>query len=192
MGKNSVQYLRFIKELEQLKNVTRTAWTSEGHQESTAEHSWRLAVLAGVMLPEFPELDGQKVLMLALVHDIGELYEGDRSAADFPDAGEKYEEEAKGVRRAAAALEEPVRSRLIQLWEEYEAGETGEARLVKALDKAETIIQHNQGQNPSDFDYEFNLGYGKQLFGDSEILEDLRLHIDEETRESIRRRDEEK
>lgn len=192
MGKNSVQYLRFIKELEQLKNVTRTAWTSEGHQESTAEHSWRLAVLAGVMLPEFPELDGQKVLMLALVHDIGELYEGDRSAADFPDAGEKYEEEAKGVRRAAAALEEPVRGCLIQLWEEYEAGETGEARLVKALDKAETIIQHNQGQNPSDFDYEFNLGYGKQLFGDSEILEDLRLHIDEETRESIRRRDEEK
>lgn len=44
------------------------------------------------------------------------------------------------------------------MWEEYEACRTPEAKLVKALDKAETILQHNQGQNPSGFDYEFNLG----------------------------------
>ncbi|MDO4273451.1 MAG: HD domain-containing protein [Eubacteriales bacterium] len=185
MGKSSMQYLQFIKEMEQLKNVTRTAWTSDGHRESTAEHSWRLAMLAGVMLAEFPELDAQRVLMLALVHDMGELYEGDKSAADFPDAEEKYKEESEGVQRAAALLEEPVRSSLIQLWEEYEAGETREARLVKALDKAETIIQHNQGANPVDFDYQFNLNYGKELFSGCEILEDLRRRIDEETRENV-------
>lgn len=185
MKNNSCQYLAFIKELEQLKNVTRTAWTSDGHRESTAEHSWRLSLLAGLMLHEFPQLDGAKVLMMALVHDIGELYDGDISAAELPDSQEKYKSEAAAVQRAVSSLQEPLRTQITGLWEEYEKGETPEARLVKALDKAETIIQHNQGENPPDFDYAFNLDYGKNLFTDSEILKDLRTRIDAETQQHI-------
>ena len=49
-------YTDFIKEAEGLKSTLRTAWTAEGRQESTAEHSWRLALFAGVMCREFPEL----------------------------------------------------------------------------------------------------------------------------------------
>ena len=52
---------------------------------------------------------------------------------------------------------------------------------VKALDKAETIIQHNQGRNPEDFDYRFNLGYGKEYFDGSGFLRELRTLLDEET-----------
>ena len=189
MEKNSRQYLAFIKELEQLKNVTRTAWTSDGHHESTAEHTWRVALFAGLMLREFPGLDGEKVLLMALIHDIGEIYDGDISAAELPDSAEKYKEEAAAVQRAVRFLEEPLRTRITELWEEYEKGETEEARLVKALDKAETIIQHNQGKNPADFDYEFNLDYGKSLFAGPEILQDLRTRIDAETQQSIQKRD---
>ena len=66
--------------------------------------------------------------------------------------------------------------------EEYSQGITPEARFVKALDKAETIIQHSQGRNPAGFDYGFNLEYGKEYFEQDERLEALRSLIDAETR----------
>ena len=71
-GSEVEAYTDFIKEAEGLKSTLRTAWTAEGRQESTAEHSWRLALFAGVMCREFPELDREKVLMMCLVHDLGE------------------------------------------------------------------------------------------------------------------------
>ena len=92
-GSEVEAYTDFIKEAEGLKSTLRTAWTAEGRQESTAEHSWRLALFAGVMCREFPELDREKVLMMCLVHDLGERYSGDISAALRPDAGDKLNQE---------------------------------------------------------------------------------------------------
>ncbi len=202
--KNVQSILTFVEEAERLKTVLRTAWLSDGQRESTAAHSWRLALFAGILLDEFPELDGKKVLMLALVHDLGELYDGDISAALRPDAGEKYKKEKAAIDRLAAILGGEAGEKFKILWQEYEAGETGEARLIKALDKAETIIQHNQGKNPPDFDYDFNLEYGQAYFqggyfrrsssGESgqeemlisergqELLSQLRQKIDGDTR----------
>ena len=157
-------YISFIKESERLKTVLRTAWLSDGSRESTAVHSWRLALLVGILLDEFPEVDGKKALMLALIHDLGEIYDGVVSAALRPDAGEKYRKEKKAVDRLAEILGGEAGEKLRELWKEYEDGKTAEARLVKALDKAETIIQHNQGKNPPDFDYQFNLEYGRPYF----------------------------
>ena len=179
-------YLEFIKELELLKNITRTAWTSTGKKESTAEHSWRLALFTGIISEEFPELDGKKLLMMALVHDLGEIYDGDISAALLPDPDEKYKSEAGSVGKLLSLLEEPARGRITSLWQEYEDGITAEAKLVKALDKAETIIQHNQGQNPDDFDYEFNLSYGKQYFETDQLLKEMRSEIDRDTLKHIK------
>ena len=64
------RYLRFIREAERLKDVLRTAHTSTGRHESTAEHSWRLALLAAVLTGERPRLDMQRVLLMCLVHDL--------------------------------------------------------------------------------------------------------------------------
>ena len=64
---------------------------------------------------------------------------------------------------------------------EYTDGRTKEARLVKAIDKAETILQHSQGQNPADFDYAFNLSYGKEFFDTGSGLTRLRELLDEKT-----------
>ena len=61
----------------------------------------------------------------------------------------------------ARSLDPAARERLLALWDEYEAAATPEARAVKALDKMETILQHSQGDNPPDFDYGFNLTYGR-------------------------------
>lgn len=173
----------FIREAEKLKSVVRTAWTSGGRRESTAEHSWRLTLLACVLTDYFPEADPAKVLMMCLIHDIGEIYEGDISAALRPDPKAKHETESRAARSVFALLPEPQAGRLMELWEEYGRNSTPEARLVKALDKAETILQHNQGKNPPDFDYEFNLEYGKEYFKENQILERLRAMLDDETKE---------
>ncbi len=64
---------------------------------------------------------------------------------------------------------------------ERQAAATPEARLAKALDKLETILQHNQGANPADFDYRFNLGYGRQYTTGDPVLEAVRALLDTET-----------
>ena len=126
------QYLRFIKEAELLKAVTRTAWTHDGRRESTAEHSWRLALFAGLAAGRLPGLNREKVLMMSLIHDMGELYGGDISAALCPDPQEKTDEESRAVRKAFSLLPEREAESLLALWREYNANATPEARLVKA------------------------------------------------------------
>lgn len=175
----------FVQELERLKNITRTAWTSGGRQESTAEHSWRLALFAAVMLDYFPELNAVKVLLFALLHDIGELYTGDISATEHPDPKQKYCEELAAAQRVFSLLDSSQGDALLALWQEYETAKSPEAKLVKALDKAETIIQHNQGKNPPDFDYAFNLDYGREYFEEQPILDKLRKLIDSDTKRHI-------
>lgn len=176
------QYIRFIQETENLKSVLRTAWSAGGRQESTAEHSWRMALLAGIFLEEYPQLDGKKVLMMCLIHDLGELYGGDISATLRPDPDDKYREEYEAVQKVFGLLPEAQGKQLLGLWREYNDNSTPEAHLVKALDKAETIIQHNQGKNPQDFDYGFNLQYGAEYFREDALLKKLRSELDEATK----------
>ena len=178
-----IRYLQFIREAERLKNVLRTAYTSEGRHESTAEHSWRLALLAG----ERPELVMQEVVLMCLIHDLGEAFDGDVPAIAQTAPGVKAASELAAMERLTRLLPPEAGATIREIWEEYEACQTPEARWVKALDKAETIIQHNQGANPAGFDYAFNLTYGSEYFDDGALLSDLRLLIDEETGRHVRR-----
>lgn len=186
--KNLNKYMDFIKAAEGLKSVTRTAWTSEGRRESTAEHSWRLALMAAVFLEEFSQLDKYKVILMALIHDMGEIYTGDISANSVFSSKEKEEAERRDIQEVFRMLPDRHRDFYISLWEEYESGVTPEARFVKAFDKGETILQHIQGKNPEGFDYKFNLSYGKKYFQGDEKLEEIREFLDEETKEKIRGR----
>lgn len=179
------RYLRFIREAERLKDVLRTAHTSTGRHESTAEHSWRLALLAAVLTGERPRLDMQRVLLMCLVHDLGEAYDGDIPAVAQMADGTKEAAELAAMDKLTRMLPPAAGTAIRKIWEEYEACQTPEARWVKALDKAETIIQHNQGANPADFDYAFNLTYGSGYFRDDDLLRDLRRLLDDETRRHI-------
>ena len=182
-----IRYLRFIREAERLKNVLRTAYTSEGRHESTAEHSWRLALLAAVLTGERPALDMQRVVLRCLIHDLGEAFDGDVPAIAQTAPGVKAASELAAMERLTRLLPPEAGATIREIWEEYEACQTPEARWVKALDKAETIIQHNQGANPAGFDYAFNLTYGSEYFDDGALLSDLRLLLDEETGRHVRR-----
>ena len=118
---------------------------------------------------------------MCLVHDLGEAYEGDIPAVAQCDPASKAAAELAAMERLTPLLPAEAAARIRTLWEEYEACATPEARWVKALDKAETILQHNQGANPADFDYEFNLTYGAEWFRDDALLRRLRRLLDAET-----------
>lgn len=180
--------LAFLREAEKLKSTLRSGHTSSGRRESTAEHSWRLCLLAMVFADAFPHLDSAKVLKLCVLHDLGEAVGGDIPATErhrFPD---KAQQERQDFLRLIVPLPEAVRAEFLALWDEYENRASEEARLVKALDKLETILQHNQGKNPEDFDYAFNLGYGRDYMDVHPLITRLRALLDEETQAHAERR----
>jgi len=72
--------LGFVKELERLKDAERTAWTGNGRRESVAEHTFRLALFAFALAEDFPGIQMDRVILMCLVHDLGEAYAGDISA----------------------------------------------------------------------------------------------------------------
>ncbi|QBX41366.1 HD domain-containing protein [Pseudomonas fluorescens] len=177
--------LEFLREAEKLKDVLRSARTSSGRTESTAEHSWRLCLMAIVFADQLAGLDLLKVLKMCVIHDLGEAINGDIPAinqAAFPDKGEQ---ERNDLLLLTGALDEALRSEILALWDDYENAQSAEAKAVKALDKLETLLQHNQGLNPADFDYGFNLGYGKKYTSADPVFATLRELIDQDTRQRI-------
>ena len=112
------RYLQFMREAERLKNVLRSARTSTGRHESTAEHTWRLALLALVLADEKPELDLPRVLAMCLVHDLGEAYEGDIPAVAQCDPASKAAAELAAMERLTPLLPAEAAARIRTLWEE--------------------------------------------------------------------------
>ena len=180
--------LTFIGEAERLKNVLRSAWTSTGRQESTTDHSWRLCLLAMMLERDLGDVDFPRVLKMAVVHDLGEALGGDVPAPLASSAPDKHAREREDLLTLTAALPHDLRDELLELWDEYGAAETPEARLVKGLDKLETIIQHNQGENPPWLDYDFNLEYGRGYTRDHALLGPIRDRVDADTRRNAERR----
>jgi putative hydrolases of HD superfamily len=170
----------FLRAAEQLKNVTRTSWTSTGQQESVAEHTWRLSLMAVALERELPGIDIARLLKMCVIHDLGEAIRGDISATQQPPEG-KADQERRDLLELLGPLPAATREDIVQLWDEYEAGGTPEARIAKALDKLETIMQHNQGLNPPTFDYRFNLEYGQRYTVDHPVIMEIRRMLDEET-----------
>lgn len=174
--------LAFVAEAERLKGTLRMAWTRDGRRESTADHSWRLCLLITTLAPELAAFDIERMLMLAVVHDLGEAIHGDVPATADHDPKARAARERRDFQTLTASLEPERRAMLLALWDEYDGATTAEARLVKGLDKLETIMQHNQGANPPDFDYAFNLAYGRTRTDADPLLSTLRELVDAETR----------
>jgi len=184
--------VEFLRATERLKTVTRSAWTSAGQPESVAEHTWRLTLMAVVLAPEFPEVDVARLLKICVVHDLGEAIGGDipapeqarRKAAGAP-AG-KAADERRDLQTLLGPLPERLQDEILALWDEYEAAQSLEARLAKGLDKLETILQHTQGRNPPEFDYRFNLGYGRQHTAGPPLIAAMRALLDRATEDRAR------
>ncbi|EOI6844118.1 HD domain-containing protein [Salmonella enterica] len=180
--------LAFLQEAEKLKSVLRSAHSSTGRAESTAEHSWRLCLMAMIFEDEFAGMDMLRILKMCLVHDLGEAIQGDIPAVERELHPDKSEQEKAALLHLTHSLGEKQRMGILSLWQEYEHAASPEARIVKALDKLETILQHNQGINPPDFDYEFNLTYGQEYTSTHPLFTLMRKILNEDTRQKIAER----
>lgn len=171
----------FLRAAERLKTVTRSGWTSIGLQESVAEHTWRLCLMAMVLYGQDSSIDMARLLKMCLIHDLGEAIGGDVPApsqsADTPKSAQERDDLLELTRELPMSLQDEI----VRLWDEYEAAGSREAKIAKGLDKLETILQHTQGRNPPDFDYAFNLTYGKKYTAADPVLAAFRAILDEET-----------
>lgn len=173
--------LTFLRSAERLKTATRSGWTSAGDQESVAEHTWRLCLMAMLLCGNRPDVDLARLLKICLVHDLGEAVGGDVPAPAQKPGAQKADQERRDLQQLTASLPPALQREVLELWDEYEAAVSPEAMLAKGLDKLETILQHTQGRNPADFDYAFNLGYGRQYTAADPVIAALRARLDEET-----------
>jgi putative hydrolase of HD superfamily len=173
--------LEFLRAAEKLKSTHRSAWTSAGQPESVAEHTWRLCLMALVLKDGFPGVDFARLVKMCIIHDLGEAIGGDIPAIHQVPGQSKAGQERADLLELLQPLPQRLQGEITGLWDEYEAAASPEAKLAKALDKLETIMQHNQGMNPPDFDYGFNLDYGKRYTSGDPLIEEIRALLDRDT-----------
>lgn len=179
---------RLLEELhtaERLKDATRHCYTSLGRHESVAEHSWRAALTAFWLQDEFPEADMNKVIKMCLIHDLGEAFTGDIPTFEKTSAHEQREGELLGA--WVDALPEPYAGEMRALYREMAARESLEARIYKAIDSLEAVIQHNESPLNTwvPHEYSLNLTYGDDKVAFSDYLSRLRQAVREDTLKKI-------
>ena len=131
----------FLRAIDALKRTRRAGWVREGVRdaESVADHSWGVALLA-LLLPLPVDVDRDRLVALAVIHDLAEARVGDLVPGAI-DPAEKHRREAAAIAALAALLPADSADRLVGLWAEYEAGVTPAARLAKDLDRLEMLLQ---------------------------------------------------
>ena len=187
---NAREYLDILHVAERLKDTPRHCTTTNGRPESVAEHSWRVSLMASLLRHEFPDLDMDKVVNMCLIHDLGECFTGDIPAFLKTDADRKTEDAL--LDQWVKSLPEELSADISALYKEMEAQETAEAKLYKALDKLEALIQHNESplSTWSENEYDLNKTYAFETVSFSKWLTDLREEILKDTIEKIEKESE--
>lgn len=182
---DATEFLKILSVAEKLKCNTRHSWTSSGRHESVAEHSWRLALMALLLRDEFSCLDMDKVIHMCLIHDLGEAFTGDIPSFNKTKDDEKREK--KVIFEWLETLPDSCREEWKALFKEMEKRETKEAKLYKALDNLEAVIQHNEADISTwlPLEYELQFTYGADKVGFSPYLQNLKKEIDKITKEKI-------
>ncbi len=166
---------------ERLKDATRHCYTRNGRQESVAEHSWMMTLMAFFMRDEFPEADMDKVIRMCIIHDLGEAFTGDIPTFEKTEANEKTEEQLLG--NWVGTLPENYRAEMTALYDEMAMRETTEAKIHKAIDSLEALIQHNISDLSTWIprEYELNKTYADDKVTFSDYLKKLREEIRKDT-----------
>lgn len=174
---NIQAFLSFMNTAEKLKCNTRHSYTSNGRIESVAEHSWRLALMAYLVRDEFPSIDIDKVILMCLFHDIGEAITGDIPA--FEKTSRDTANEDRIVFDLMKQFPEPYCSDLNALFLEMNALTTEEAKLYKALDKLEALIQHNEADISTwlPLEYDLQMTYGEKECSFAPYIHALREQV---------------
>ncbi|WP_300356013.1 Cof-type HAD-IIB family hydrolase [Fusobacterium sp.] len=136
--------IKFILEIDKIKGILRQGLVLNGkRQETDAEHSWHMAMCA-VLLKEYyhDEVDMLKVIKMILVHDIVEIVAGDTPAYGNYSQAEKEKNELEASKEIYGILPQDQRDELMEIWLEFEKGETKEAKFANACDRFQGFIQN--------------------------------------------------
>lgn len=134
--------LAFIKEIDKEKQIFRQTYVSDAtRKENDAEHAWHMAIMA-FLLSEYAndEIDVLRTIRMILIHDVVEIDAGDTYAYDEVGKQSQREREEKAANRLFGLLPEDQAKDMLDLWEEFEAGETSEARFARALDNFQPMM----------------------------------------------------
>ena len=173
--------LEALSVAERLKDATRHCYTRNGRHESVAEHSWMMTLMAFFVKDEFPEADMDKVIKMCIIHDLGEAFTGDIPTFEKTAANEKTEE--KLLHEWVETLPGNYRTEMTALYEEMAKRETIEAKIYKAIDGLEALIQHNISDLSTWIprEYDLNMTYADDKVAFSEYLKGLREEIRRDT-----------
>lgn len=134
--------IAFILEADKEKNILRqTHLSGHGRQENDAEHAWHMAMMI-YLLKEYANapIDLAKTMMMALIHDIVEIDAGDTYAYDAAGMETQAERERLAAERIFGLLPDDQRDELRGLFEEFEAGETAEAKFARTMDNLQPLM----------------------------------------------------
>lgn len=158
--------IAFIKEIDKIKYIQRkTKLFNSDRRENDAEHSWHLAMMAIVLLEHAnKDIDLLKVLKMVLIHDIVEIDAGDTFIYSTTKDHNNTNEELVAAKRIFGMLPKEQANDLIAIWEEFEAGETDEAKFAKVMDRFEPLLQNasNSGGTWVEFDVPYHKVYDKK------------------------------
>ena len=166
---------------EKLKDTTRHCYTKNGRHESVAEHSWMMTLMAFFIKDEFPDVDMDKVIKMCIIHDLGEAFTGDIPA--FEKTASNSETEEKLLYDWVRSLPPNYANEMIALYNEMEKRQTPEAKIYKAIDGLEALIQHNISDLSTWIpkEYELNKTYANDKVTFSDYLMKLREEIRKDT-----------
>ena len=181
----------FLKAIQSLKSVTRATLATEERKENSAEHSWSVAMIVWLLSYKFQEefdqiIDIEKLIKMALMHDLIEIQIGDTSVWDKENRSkiEQQEQNKDIFLFLIASLPLSLKEELIELKDEFEEAKTLESKIVKGVDRLSAALQRvvtkqgwvNEGHNEKDLD---NVQLPKIDF--SEVLKSLYNQIKQES-----------
>jgi putative hydrolase of HD superfamily len=163
---------------ERLKFELRHSYTSSGRQESVAEHTWRMSLMAVLIEPLLTrKVDTARLLKMIIIHDLVEAEARDISALDVLRNPEirikKAEDEKRAIENLRAALTETNGNEIYNLFYEFEQKETYESKVANALDKLEVQLQHNHADFSTweEIEYEMSFMMDKHVAFDETLVE---------------------
>ena len=138
------QQLKFTAEKDKMTGILRrTLLVDQSRRENDAEHSWHIATIA-MLFEEYAteKVDIGRVCKMCLVHDLVEIYAGDTFAYDPKGNADKANRETEAADKLFSQLPEEQGKMIRDLWEEFDAMETPDAKYAACLDRLQPFL-HN-------------------------------------------------
>ncbi len=182
------EILSILETASKLKTTMRHCYTAPDRTESVADHSWRVALMAMLLREEkaFYGIDMDRVIRMALIHDLGEVFTGD--IPTFQKTGSDAAAEDMLYLDWVQKFPEPQRSEWLELLREMLELKSPEAKVYKALDKMEALISHNESDLSTwlPLEYDLQYSYGQKEAECNGMLHEIRSQIDEWTTAKIK------